>query len=236
MASGREEIVFKNPVSLLFVSIVALVFGSTSASAQFDCRTSNCEVGTAVPAGCQERATPRNINIAMTDGFVFIPSQPRIEGGDSAYQCIEWETTGFEPHSATEDDCDTGFSCDAAQTMPSMCEFETGNVSSLTTFGTCHYASVTPSSYGFHCRFHGIPGQGMAGTLNVVNRIDLRLTKSGLDVQLDWATGGVGPWNVFSDSLPSMPFPTALLSGTNLRAHTDPSPASEVYYLIMEDN
>ena len=88
MASGREEIVFKNPVSLLFVSIVALVFGSTSASAQFDCRTSNCEVGTAVPAGCQERAAPRNINIAMTDGFVFIPSQPRIEVGDSAYQCI----------------------------------------------------------------------------------------------------------------------------------------------------
>jgi len=218
----------------VLVTAVALL-AVASANAQFACKTSNCEAGASIPTDCQNRATPRNINVTMSDAFLFTPSQPRIEGGDSAYQCIEWETTGFEPHSATEDDCDTGL-CNAAQTMPLLCDFETGDVDGITTFGTCHYASVTPSNYGFHCRFHGAPGGGMAGTLNVVNRIDLRLTKSGLDVQLDWATGGVGPGTVFSDSLPTMPVPTARLGGTALRAHTDPSPGSEVYYLVMEDN
>ncbi len=226
----------KKPFVVPFAFIAALVIGASPSSAQFVCKTSNCEIGTAVPPDCQNRATPRNINVAMTDGLVFVPSQPRIEGGDPAYQCIEWETTGFQDHSATEDECDASFSCNSAQTMPLLCDFETGNVSSMTTFGTCHYESVTPSSYGYYCRFHGIPGAGMAGTLHVVNRIDLRVTRSGSDVQLDWATGGVGPWNVLSDDQPAMPIPTVLLGGTNLRSHTDPSPVDAVYYLVMEDN
>ncbi len=227
----------KNLSITLLVFIPALVLVPAPASAQFLCKTNNCEVGTSIPTDCQNRATPRNINVAMTDGLVFVPSQPRIEGGDPAYQCIEWETTGFELHSATEDDCDTGgFLCNATQTMPLLCDFETGNVDNATTFGTCHYAFVTPGSYGFHCRFHGIPRLGMAGTLTVVSRIALVVTKLGSDVQLDWATGGVGPWNVFSDSSPSMPSPTILVGGTALRSHTDLSPAGDVYYLVMEDN
>ena len=98
----------KNLSITLLVFIPALVLVPAPASAQFLCKTNNCEVGTSIPTDCQNRATPRNINVAMTDGLVFVPSRPRIEGGDPAYQCIEWETTGFEPHSATEDDCDTG--------------------------------------------------------------------------------------------------------------------------------
>ena len=221
----------QNKTVVLLVAAAALLLIVTPANAQ-NCETSNCARGAAIPAECQNRATPRLETVLMTGAFVFSPDQPRIEGGNSAYQCIEWQSTALT-HSSTENvGCDsTGTACAAIN--PVACDWETGNVAAT---GTCHYGSVTPASYGFHCRFHEPPLFNMVGTLTVVSQIELLVNKSGADVQLDWAIGGVGPWNVFSDGSAPMPAPTTLLGATVLRSHTDVAPVGDRYYLVMEDN
>ena len=114
-----------------FVTAVLILTTASSHAQVTTCKTVNCEVGTTagfpnLPTECQNIATPRVIEVAMSDLLVFAPSDPRIEGESTtpgvpwSYQCIQWHTVGFEPHSSTEDvGCDIpNFECLAPQTMP----------------------------------------------------------------------------------------------------------------------
>ena len=230
-----------------------LVLAANPAAAQaVACRTTNCETGTdaggnpILPAECQDRATPRLIEVQMTSGLVFNPTNPRIEGLTAAgtpwaYQCIQWHTVGLTIwHSSTEDvGCDLLPTCLAPQTMPALCEWESGEINNPTEFAVCHYADVAPAAYLFHCRLHGAAGGiGMAGQLVVVDAIELAVDKNNAgDVILDWAAGGVGPWDVFRDHTAPMPSPTNLTpAGTILRTLTDPQPPGDKCYLVMERN
>ena len=228
------------------------------ANAQVTCGTGNCAVGTTggipnVPPECQSIATPRLIEVRMNtasgpygDISTFIPSNVRIEGESPtpgvpwAYQCIQWHKTGSSVsswHSATENtDCNMSDFCSSTNITP-PCDWETSNIDNLMEFGVCHYRNVAPASYGYHCRLHGTPSSGMRGTLTVVPPITLLVDRNASGVLLDWTIGGVGPWNVWRDSSPSMPAPVNLTpGGTSVSLFTDPTPAVNVYYLVEERN
>ena len=119
-----------------------------------------------------------------------------------------------------------------------MCEFETGNIDNPVAYGVCHYQSVAPATYGFHCRFHGFPGGGMFGALTVVTPIELSVDKNpGGDALLSWPAGGLGSWDVWRDTAPGMPAPANLApGGTALRSLTDPASLGATFYLVVERN
>ena len=234
------------------VAVILVLAANPVVAQAVACKTTNCETGTdgggdpIRPAECQNRAKPRLIEVQMLEELVFSPTNPRIEGLMAAgtpwaYQCIQWHTVGLTVwHSSTEDvGCDLLPTCLAPQTMPALCEWESGEIDNPTEFAVCHYGDTAPTAYPFHCRLHGGPGGvGMAGQLIVVNPIELAVDKNNAgDVILDWAIGGVGPWDVFRDGSAPMPLSTNLTpAGTNLRTLTDPQPLGDNYYLVMERN
>ena len=225
----------------LLVAAAALLFAVAPVNAQ--CKTGNCQLGATIPAACQNRATPRSETVQMTNFLQFAPNLPRIEGGSSVYQCIRWQTAALT-HASTEGPPAIGFNgqCDStgllcAAINPASCDWETGNVTGAIGSGTCHYASVGPGGYPFHCRFHE---PNMIGTLTIVNPIRLTVDKNAAgDALLNWAVGGGGPWNVWKDSSPPMPVASRINltpGGTALRVLTDLAPPGDNYYLIIERN
>jgi plastocyanin len=164
--------------------------------AQTGCRTANCNLSTTPPAGCVSRASPYTTSVAMTDGLVFIPQNPKIEPAD----CILWVTTGTQHlHSSSADNCnDTNVTC---TTVDTTCLWESGNVALTDSppSETCFYDTVVfpaNTTDGFYCRIHSNPthgGQGMFGSLQVTTPIDLTVSKNtGTgDVVLTWTGGGV---------------------------------------------
>lgn len=243
--------------------LAALSMARGPANAQVTtCKTSNCTPGNPgspiLPAECktptgQDIASPRMFTVDMNGVTVrFEPENPRLEGRNTNsnllwdYQCIRWHKVGAAPwHSATEvtagDTCVDEDACTATNTHPGPCAFETGNIDSASLeWASCHYKQVAPGTYPYKCRLHDI--LGMVGSLVVVPPIDLRLGKGpGSSVMLEWPTGGSasGPWDVLSDTQPSMPAPTRLspAAGTAARTFTDnaPPPAS-VFYMVRECN
>ena len=187
----------------LFVVFLAasLATVAPSSAQTTTCATSNCAVGMTggipnLPAACQNIATPRIIEISMTDSpsLRFIPSSIRIEGESTtpgvpwSYQCIQWHKIDvgmFPPpwHSATEDT--TGSSCRTSDVpqcsvanITPPCDWETGNIDNALEFSVCHYASVPPASYHFRCRQHYLAG--MNGSLTVVQPIQLIVDRAWL--------------------------------------------------------
>ncbi len=228
------------------------------------CKTSNCAVGKDgggnpnKPAECQNRATPRQLNVNMDSTTLrFVPQDLRIEGESATpgvpgnWQCIQWHKVGPTAvlwHSATEDtagsSCNTATACTATNTTP-PCDWETGNIensgASPLEYSVCHYKVVPPGSYHYRCRLHGAPPFGMmVGSFTLVNPIKLLINKGpGGEAMLDWASGGVGPWDVLRDATRDMPAATNLAPDTVLRAFTDATPLAPggaFYYLVMESN
>jgi len=240
-----------------FTFLAAFVFIVSPINAQVTtCKTGNCTAGNVsgspiLPAECQKIAAPRIIEITMsnTPSLRFTPSNPRIEGESTTpgapwdFQCVKWHKTdsSLVPwHSASEDTtgsgCSTATACSSANITP-PCDWEAGNIDSALAFSTCHYAKVAPGSYHFRCRLHN--ASGMNGTMTVVSPIVLLVKKNvNGDVILDWANGGVGPWDVWSDSSAAMTAASNLTpAGTINRTFTDPVPAGNViFYLVMERN
>jgi plastocyanin len=255
---NNQRTVFKRSTLKLFTIalVLSFMFMIAPAVAQTTtCATSNCAVGNVggnpnLPTECQNIATPRIIEISMTNSpFRFDPSNPRIEGESLtsgvpwAFQCIQWhkiDTAAIPWHSATDDtvgsSCNTATNCSSANITP-PCDWETGNIDAGLEYSVCHYAKVPPAIYNFRCRLHN--AFGMNGSLTVVQPIELLVSKnvSG-DVILEWATGGVGPWNVWQDSSASMPVPSNLTpAGTASRSFTDIAPFGNLlFYLVSERN
>ena len=244
----------KRSASLLVLA-AAFVLAAAPANAQTTtCKTANCAVGTDaggnpnLPVACQQLATPRTIEVRMTN-LSFVPPNIRIEGESLTpgvpwgYQCIRWrnDDSGAYPppwHSATDDtagdSCDTSTTCNMANITP-PCDWEAGNIDVGLEFSVCHYAAVAPGSHSLRCRLHWM--QGMTGTLTVVSPIQLRVNKNANgDVLLSWDTGGVGPWLVFRDDFSSMLTPLPMTQPTLARSLTDSAPVGDKYYLVMEWN
>lgn len=253
----------RHSTSLLFLALWGLAGISTATAQVTTCKTGNCTVGKdgggnpIRPSECQNVASPRVFEVLMDSATLrFIPSSLRIEGeGTPAgtpwdYQCIRWRKFGNAAvpwHSATEDtlgsSCNPATACSATNTTP-PCDWETGNIdnNSMSTnleYSVCHYKSVPPGTYSFRCRLHS--GLGMTGGLTVVEPISLRVNKTGVgDASLEWAVGGVGPWNVWRDAAPGMPAPTNLTPpGTAARSLTDatiPATGDVLFYMVSERN
>jgi plastocyanin len=148
----------------------------------------NC-VFAGTPANCAKRATPRIPTVDMGTDLetVFVPADPKIEPGD----CIVWTAVGGT-HSSTGPSCDSDPFCGSP--APSACEWESANVSSISTIptATCYYDPALFPAEGvddFRCRLH----VGMNGTLRVTTPIVLTLGKQVAtgSVGLTWTGGGV---------------------------------------------
>lgn len=227
------------------------------------CKTSNCAVGKDaggnpnLPAECQNRAAPRTFTVNMdSTTLTFVPANLRVEGAADAaggignWQCIRWHKVGPTAvpwHSATEDtpndSCQTGTACTTANTTP-PCDWETGNIDNAPATGNlewsvCHYQKVVPGAYHYRCRLH--VALGMMGNFTLVSPIQLLVNKgAGGEALLDWATGGVGPWNVWRDTAASMSAAANLTpAGTAMRNLTDATvlgPGMAFFYLVNERN
>jgi len=177
----------------------AMVFLSASVPlAQDACRTPNCAPPGSVPIACQNRAAPSTLQINFTGTsvatYAFSLKKPKIEEGD----CIRWSQGSITTHDSTHAACADDMLCMA---MPNPgCLWDTGNVSNtMNPSRTCHYSPATfPGSTGagglhFYCRIHASPNDttGMVGDLRVTTKIALTVQKSGSNVILSWAGGGV---------------------------------------------
>jgi len=179
-------------LGLLVLSLVSAA--AAPARAQTACVTPNCVFGGS-PADCQNRAVPRTRTVLMTESglnFVYNPQNPKIEPGD----CIVWQAVGFT-HSAAGSLCPADSLC--ASPSPAACQFDSGNVDSLsdTPTATCAYDPANfPAGTGnnFYCRIHATPTIGtMRGTLRVTTLINLTVNKdlAANSVKLTWTGGGV---------------------------------------------
>jgi hypothetical protein len=246
---------------MFLLALASLAFAATPTALRAQtttCKTANCAAGKDAsgnpnrPAECQNRALPRQLDVTMDSTTLkFIPANIRIEGEGATpgsignWQCIQWRKVGnpLVPwHSSTEDtlgsSCSTSTLCSTANTTP-PCDWETGNIDASLEFSVCHYKATAPGSYHYQCRLH--VSLGMVGNFTVVQPIQLLVNKgpSG-EAMLDWAVGGIGPWNVFRDTTASMPAATNLTpSGTLGRSFTDSTslaPGSAFFYLVQERN
>ena len=245
----------------IFATLVVL-FAATTAGAQVTtCKTGNCAVGKDAggnairPAECQNIASPRMVKVNMDSTTLrFIPSSLRIEGESATpgvpweYQCIQWQKTGSTAvpwHSATDDTggaaCNTATACTATNTTP-PCDWESGNIDNAVTtgleFSVCHYKAIAPTARTFRCRLH--VSFGMTGSLTVVQPIQLTVNKGPTgEAQLEWTTGGVGPWDLNRDATGPMPAPTNLAPITAARNFSDATalaPGGIFFYLVTEHN
>lgn len=176
----------------LILAAAAALVPCASALAQSVCVTPNCVFGD-VPPVCKGLAETRTATVLMgSGGLIFTPANPKIEPGD----CIRW-ISASNSHSASGDACPDGLSCGSIS--PPACQFESGNVDSLSTApeSTCFYDPTSfPAGTGnaYYCRIHASPTAGtMRGTLRVTTSIVLTVNKDlGTNsVKLSWTGGGV---------------------------------------------
>ncbi len=243
--------------------LTAVVPAGPAVAQTTTCKTSNCAVGKDasgnpnLPAECQNRAAPRSFTVNMDSGtFRFVPQDLRVEGAADAagglgnWQCIRWHKVGSTAvpwHSATDDtpgdSCLTATACTVMNTTP-PCDWETGNIDNAPASGNlewsvCHYQKVVPGAHHYRCRLH--VALGMVGSFTLVEPIQLLVNKGvGGEALLEWAAGGIGPWNVWRDTTPSMPVATNLTpAGTAMRNLLDGAalgPGMAFFYLVNERN
>lgn len=84
--------------------------------------------------------------IQMTDGFTFDPTPVSVTVGDT----VQWHNGSFTTHTATSNTGLFDMTVDQSQTKSKAFKFA--------------------GSFPYYCRFHGSPGAGMHGTVNVPDR------------------------------------------------------------------
>jgi plastocyanin len=195
-------------------TVVVTVLGTillslSAASAQTTCRTGNCATGTA-PAACANRAAPYTVRVTAAN-FSFSPRTPKIEPGD----CVLWENVSVTTHSNAFDSCTDDTVGNSCQSPPNpSCRWDSGNLTTGAPRATCFYGvtAFPVADYGFYCRQHDAPNHSgtMNGTLRVTTPILIDVDKSGSDIVVSWAGGGV-PGDVTFKLLKSTDplFPTA---------------------------
>jgi plastocyanin len=142
------------------------------------------------PAGGAQAA-----DVIVSDNF-YMPETLTVQAGST----VLWEQQGDLPHNVTADDNSWSSHPACAPFIPGSC---------MANGDTYSRAFAEPGTFGYHCTLHGTPGNGMAGTIRVVEPgfvspteiLDLRVGRTGNTLNLIGAAsiGGVASLEVGTD-------------------------------------
>ena len=142
------------------------------------------------PAGGAQAA-----DVIVSDNF-YMPETLTVQAGST----VLWEQQGDLPHNVTADDDSWGSHPACAPFIPGTC---------MADGDTYSRAFPQPGTFGYYCTLHGTPGNGMAGTIRVVEPgfvspteiLDLRATRSGGMLRVLGAAdfGGIASLEVGTD-------------------------------------
>jgi plastocyanin len=142
------------------------------------------------PAGGAQAA-----DVIVSDNF-YMPETLTVQAGST----VLWEQQGNLPHDITADD-------DSWSSHPACAPFIPG--SCMADGDTYSRAFPETGTFGYHCTLHGTPGNGMAGTVRVVEPgfvfptevLDLRTSTNGDTLRVLGAAsfGGVASLEVGTD-------------------------------------
>jgi plastocyanin len=142
------------------------------------------------PAGATAAA-----DVIVSDNF-FQPETLTVQAGST----VLWEQQGNLPHNVTADDDSWSSHPACSPALPGTC---------MADGDTYSRAFPEPGTFGYYCTLHGTPGNGMAGTVRVVEPgfvfptevLDLRTSRSGNTLRVLGAAsfGGVASLEVGTD-------------------------------------